>query len=332
MPVHLLLPSRYARWVTPRGWLQVRVADHPALEFLGLRHPLTLHPLPSPLGDAGLAEFVARLEGEPGSVVVASLVPKRVRGLLEERDVGYLDSRGNLHVVSPAGVIHAEGVPGARSAPAAGLGVHGVRAIQALLLDTDPVSVSALATKVSLSLAQTHAVLELLERHGLVRSTGKGPSRRRMVVDRTALLDWLETQPVAQRRDERLDVTVYARRPEDVWTRVDGELGRAGIRHALTGSAAAALLGSGPTNVITSAVRIDPEVRLETAAAELGATSTDRGANLRLIRDTGRVGTGLTEVRDNITVAPLVRIYLDAHGEPRGEDVASHFREAILGF
>ncbi len=332
MPIRLELPARYLRWVTPREWLQVGAADQPSLVFKGRRHPLTLHPLPAALGDTELRDFIARLPPRPGTLVVGSLIPRRARSLLEASEAGYLDSRGNLHLVSGAGVIHVEASPGASRERAAGLGAHGVRAIQALLVNAGPVSVSGLATRVSLSLSQTHSVLELLEASGLVQSTGTGPSRRRLVADRTALLDWLQAQPVARRAEQRLDVAVYARRPEELWALVEGKLAGAGVRHALTGGAAAALFGFGPSNVLTSAVRIDPDLRLETVAATLGARPTERGANLRLLRDTGRVGTGLTEERDSIRVAPQVRIYLDALGERRGEDVAQQFREAVLGF
>ncbi len=332
MPIELELPPTYARWVAPRGWLEVHVAAEPAVRFHGRRAPLTLHRLPQPLGEPELHAFVARLSRQGGAVVVSSILPAGTRRLLEAADVGYLDSRGNVHVALPTGVIHVDALPGVRRVAASGLGPHGVRAVQAILASGEPLSVSALAKQASLSLSQTHGVFQILESNGMVRPTGVGRSRPRVVVSPSELLDWLEVQPVARRRDQRLDVSLYARRPEELWSRVGELLGRSGIAHGLTGSAAAALLGCGPTTVLTSTVRIDPEVPLESAARALEAAPTDRGPNLRLVRDTGRVGSSLTEERGIVRLAPKVRIYLDALSERRGEDVARQFREVVLGY
>lgn len=331
MPVHLQLPERLARWVAPRPWLTVSVADVPALEFRGWRYPLSLQPLPA-TGDYEPYELARALSQHPGTVVVGALLPASVRAVLEESDVGYLDARGNLHVVVPTGIIHADGARSARRPVSSGLGVNGVRAIQDVLSRVEPFTVSELAKDASLSLAQTHAVLVLLESNGLIRSTGAGPSRRRSVPDRAQLLDWLESQPAARRAEQRLDVMLYGRTPQEVWAKAAQAFARAAVRYGLTGGAAASLWGCGPTNVLTSTVRVDPDVPLDDAARALGATVTDRGPNVRLIRDTGRVGTMTTDEKDGVRLAPKVRVYLDALRERRGEDVARHFREEILGY
>jgi hypothetical protein len=39
-----------------------------------------------------------------------------------------------------------------------------------------------------------------------------------------------------------------------------------------------------------------------------------------------------SDVKNGVRVAPIVRVYLDALGEKRGEDVANHFREVVLGY
>ncbi len=268
----------------------------------------------------------------PGAVVVCSLLPALARSDLEERGLGYLDSRGHIHIVTPTGIIHVEGAPAPRRELSSTIGVRSVRLVQEMLARDQPFTVSALARELALSLALTHGVLALLEREGLLTSRSAGATRWRSVSDRTLLLDWLEAQPVARRREPHLDLEVYGRHPADLWTRMAARLQGAGIAHALTGGAAAALHGSGPTSVATSFIRIDPQVPLETAAAALGGSAAERGSNVRLLRDTGQVGTLVTELVSGVPVAPRVRVYLDTLGERRGADVARQFREAILGY
>ena len=84
--------------------------------------------------------------------------------------------------------------------------------------------------------------------------------------------------------------------------------------------------------VPVSWVRIAPDVPLEKAASVLGAEPTDRGPNVRLLRDTGQVGCIGAERRNEIVVAPRVRVYVDALREKRGEAIAERFREVILGY
>ena len=191
---------------------------------------------------------------------------------------------------------------------------------------------SDLAKRAAVSLGQAHKLLTQLEGLGLVRSSGKGPGKRRVVKERAALLDWLEQQPSATRWEPSIDVALYARHPEELWSRVSTMLTRAGIAHALTGSAAASLYGVGPTSVPMSLVRISPKIPLEVAAQQLGAERTERGSNLTLLRDTGEVGCWHTETKNGIQTAPGVRIYLDSRSERRGEDIARQFREVVLGY
>lgn len=106
----------------------------------------------------------------------------------------------------------------------------------------------------------------------------------------------------------------------------------ANVAHALTGAAGAALYGAAPTAVPLSWIRITPGVPLDRVATILGAEHTDRGPNVRLLRDSGKVGCVGAERRDDVLVAPPVRVYLDALREKRGEAIAEHFREVILGY
>lgn len=337
--MRLRLPQTVAGWLPARPWLDIRVGSPPWIEVARRRVAIEIHPLASSMTDDQVAAALPRLSANARArmnVVTSPFLRRAVRDLLEARGVAYADSQGHIHLVWDGVLLHIDAPtpPSARHRPAEGLGPSGVRAVQALLQSPgdEPIQLSRLASQVGLSLSQTHTVLDRLEAVGLLRSSGKGSLRRRTLVDRTQLLDWLRAQPSARRREPRLDVSVYARRPEDLWRQVSTLLDKAGTAHALTGAAGCAAYGVAPTAVPLSMVRITPGVALETVARALGAEVTDRGPNLRLLRDTGEVGCVGAERRDGISLAPPIRVYLDALGEKRGEDLAQQFREVVLGY
>jgi hypothetical protein len=330
----LELPRDVARWVPPRPWLGVHSAVQPRLRVGKVVVPLELVRLPA-LSAEQLNDWAqsVRPKGHP-LIVYVPVLSRESRDLLEARNIGFVDSRGHVHLVWESGIIHVEPAPGQRAlAPSAqGLGASGVRLVQLLLETSEAESITDLSKRAGLSLSQTHKVLVLLEKEGLVGATGKGPARRRTVLDRTKLLDWLEKQRAARRRDRHLDVAMYVRKPAELWPELSRALGKAHIEHGITGAAGAALYGAGPTNVLLTRVRINPEVALEEAARALGAQVVDAGANVRLVRDTGQVGSRKTLDKGGARVADQVRVYLDAQSERRGEDVAQHFREVCLGY
>lgn len=343
MAVTLYLPEDIARWVPSRSWLRVDSSSQPRLEAEGARVPIDVRYLPSLSEPGVLARASTRTsstETRSLLVIAGSHLPRQLTDDLEAAELGYVDSTGRLHLPWAHGVIHVEphGKDRAgkdRAAPRVSqrtLGVHGVRAVQAMLEHPSDIKVSVLAARAALSASRVHTVLTMLEDEGLIRTTGSGPATTRDVVDRGRLLDWLAAQPAARRRERAVNAAVYARLPSDLLLRVRRALGAAEIAYALTAGAAAIALGAGPTNLLTTSVRISPETTLEAAFAAIGGEQTDRGANLRLIHDVGSVGTHETVERNGVHLAPRPRIYLDLLAERRGADLAAHFRETVLGY
>lgn len=337
MSIVLTLPEHLANWVRPRVWLRVKTGDTAFLAAEPWGTQFQVVKVPAGVDNDQLLGLLPKKKpkaSDPQPLVAGSFLRRDTRSLLEERGIAYIDSRGHVHLPWRHGLIHIDDAasPASKRMQPAQLGVHGVRAVQALLDQPREIQVSILAATVNLSLSRVHSLLKQLETEGLVRSSGSGPRTRRSVVDRTQLLDWLITQPTARRRERYLDVALYARTPGDVWKRVRERLGGGGVPHAFTGSAAAAALGVGPTNLPLSAVRVGPSWSLEDAARALDAETTQRGANVRLVRDTGMVGTMHPIEHEGVLLAPKPRIYIDALGERRGEDVAQHFREVSLGY
>jgi len=270
-------------------------------------------------------------------LVAARYLTPRARTMLEEKGLGYVDSRGATHIDMPGAYVHV--VPGAdepsirvEKAPP-GVGVVAVRAVQHLLSDVrHDWSVIELAKIADCAAGQAQNLFRRLETEGLVATVGRNRERTRHVTDPTALLDWLATVPAARRRRERLHIYVYGRDLEAV------------VRHllvastsapklAVTGAAAAALLGAPVTTTVnTIMVRVDPDFDLLETARLLGGNTAEAGANVVLVRDTGRLATQGMRLDQPLPVASEVRVYLDMLDERRGEDAAALFREQRIGF
>lgn len=270
-------------------------------------------------------------------IVVADRVPQHVRRALEKAGHGYADASGAIHIYRPGLLLHVEPQPmrpSAEASPTAGMGVVGVRVVQALLADPGREwSVGALAEAAASSLGGAHRVLAVLESDGLVTVGGQGPTRRRRVANPGTLLDWLATVPSARRIRERVHAFLYAPSPDALLSRVAKRAGDAGIPYAVSGAAGAAVLGARVASAIPQVmVRVDPDLALRQTVKALRAETVDSGANVLLIRDVGRLGVHGSTHTDSVAIAPAVRVWLDMLSEPRGEDAASLFREAILGW
>jgi hypothetical protein len=172
-----------------------------------------------------------------------------------------------------------------------------------------------------------------LEREGLLDARGRARSLRRTIADPGALLDWLATVPSARRIRERLPAYLYAADSADLITAIALRGSDAGLPYALTGTAAARVLGFTATTALSvTAIRVAPDVPLLQACAALRAEPAERGANIALISDLGRLGVHARQNCGTPVVGPPVRVWLDMLGEPRGEDAAAMFREAIIGW
>ena len=322
MEVVLSLPEGVADWLGSRPWLRVQQGESAALRWDTWSVPLELIRLE---GSVDRDQLLASLSSSKAAkralqVVTGAYLRHDLRDALESLNVGYIDRRGNLHLPWSGGVIHLElnlrhQFDGPQPDALLGLGVHGVRAVQALLTEPDDVQLTHLAGFAELSLSRTHSVLRNLEAEGLVRVTGKGPLTRRHIVDRSRLLDWLAAQPSARRRERQLDVAVYGRTPRDVWTTIRERLERAHIPHGLTGSAAAAVFDVGPDR----GGELDSSRISTFHARRRGRRYRSRKRPARRERPAyarhQMVGSSHTINRDGVQVAPLVRVYLDALSE-----------------
>ena len=321
--IKVRLGSTESRVHTATGQWHLRIFPHRSL-------------IEDPKDEAQLIhEIVKRENAQDIPLVAAPTIAAALRRALEQRDISYADAHGNLHLVAPGVFIHIELVDRKpRSANTlSSLGAVGIRAIQVLLREPHREwKVLDLCDVAGISLGQAHKLFALLEREGHLVSRGEGPQRRRIIRQPAGLLDWLAAQPSATRVHHRLLCTMYARSLPDLAVKATERLDAANVVHAWTGAAGAALLEAGPTAVPRAMLRVDPDVPLKEAARALEAQPTERGANLVLVEDTGRVGTLDVMPQRTSRVAPAIRVYLDMLGESRGRDAAAHFREVVLGY
>jgi len=284
------------------------------------------------------ARMLASLAGDERlGFVVGGRLPGHVRRELELAGCAYADGAGAVHIDIPGLLLHIEPPPnraGSTTLSPAGIGVVGVRVVQVMLAEPDRAwTVTDLAEEAVSSTGQAHKMLVRLESEGLITAEGRGPGRRRRVANAPDLLEWLAAVPTARRIRERLAAFLYSPDPDGLVTRVSAYALNTSLAYAVTGAAGAAVLGARVTTAAPLVmVRIDPRLDLHSAAKRLHAEPVDGGANLVLVRDLGQLGVHGSIHNGPVSIAPPVRVYLDMLGEPRGDDAAALFREAVLGW
>ena len=260
-----------------------------------------------------------------------------VRVELEHAGCLYADATGSVHLEAPRFLLHREkeSARTATTVPApTGLGAIGVRIVQQLLEEpTRGWAVLELAQAAGASTGQSHNVLKRLEQEGFVTEQGSGQHRRRHVSNPTDLLDWLARVPAARRVHRQLKTYRYAADPAALVSRLAHDATKADVPWALTGAAAARAMGASVVTALPVVmVRVPAAMDLLQTAGALGLEAVDVGANVQLIADVGEVGLHGSRHDGPVSLAPAARIWLDMLSEPRGEDAAALFREAVLGY
>ncbi|MCW2956583.1 MAG: transcriptional regulator [Thermoleophilia bacterium] len=304
----------------------------------GRRHALQLVPAKD-ITVTGSADARRLREADTDAVAIifAARLGRETRAELANDNNNYLDGHGHARIVLPDAVLLIEEPAMRKQAPARGVetvGHVGIRAVQVLIdADIDEWGTSELAAAADVSVGQVHNLFRVLEATGLLEADGDGPRRRRHLRDRSALLTWLEQhRTTVDPREAQLTGYVAARDPLRVAQKLAA---RGDERHrlAVTGTAAAALLGHPvTTRVGQSLVRVHAPAStpLELIADQLGIEPTKNAPNVTLIRDAGGVGTVRSANINGVPLAPPSRIYLDMFREGRGDDAAALFRQYVL--
>ena len=273
----------------------------------------------------------------PNLLVVAAATTAEARAILEQHGVAVVDGLGNAHVELPGLVLHTEGRrrrgDGGRAPAQARLAGKAGVAAQALLLDPErDWKVQDLAGDAHVSIGLAHRVLARLEREGLVAADGAGPRRVRRVVDRPALLD-LCAEENTDRGVRRARAYRLARDPRELAGAVSAALDAAGIGHAVTGAAAAALVAPFVTAVPVSEVWVDSLVTLDDVVAACDAETVDTGANLTFVQANGDEPLAFRRQVESTWIVNPVRLFSDLRRDPRrGREQAESLRQEVIGF
>jgi len=285
-----------------------------------------------------LAEYAKQLRGGAHLIVVARTTTEDARKLLDDAGVGLVDAAGNLHIQLPGIFVWAEGrreegQTGRGGEPPVRLtGKAGVVA-EALLTDVErDWKVQDLAERGGVSAALAHRVLVRLEREKLVEVKGAGPQRTRRVTNPTALLDlWAEElrdRGIRQERGFRL-----ARDPRGQAKTLSRLLVHAGVDHAVTGAAGAALLAPFITAIPVVDVWVTETADLDDVLGGIKADRVQEGHNLVVRQVPGDGPLAFRRRVGEVWVASPFRLFHDLRQDPRrGREQADRLREEVIGF
>ena len=270
-------------------------------------------------------------------ILVAERTSEGARQILEANGVAYLDGLGNASIRLPGvfirtGSFSAAAVIVERQPVKARLAGKAGLIAQALLLDRDRSwRVADIAAKAGVSTGLAHRVLARLEAAAILAADGSGPRKVRRITNPEALLDlWAEEE--RERGARRTAAFVLARPGARTAALLSERLAGAGITHAITGIAAAAILAPALTSVPVTQVRVAAAIPASDALKALEARQTEEGSNLVIVQGADDAELRFRHKVDGIWLAADTRIYLDSLRDPRrGKEQAQLFRESVLG-
>lgn len=309
------------------------------LRFAGVAQPIDIE-VKKYLNAATAWQLVRRVEeGPPGRylLVVTDQATAEARDILERHGIGVVDGGGNAHLKLPGLLLHIESRrrTGGAATPQRAIklsGKAGLTAQAMLLAPGRDWQIHDLAAEANVSDGLVHRVLGRMEAEGLVTTDGVGPARVRRLVNPTALLDlWVEEN--VDRAVVRTSAYRLGRTPQELVRRVVERLGKAHIRYALTGAAAAIELAPFVTSIPTVDVWVDAGLSSQEVARALDAEVVDTGANVVLSQTPGEEPLAFRQEHGEAWLVNPMRLYYDLRKNPRrGREQADRLRQEVIGF
>lgn len=285
-----------------------------------------------------VVEYAQHLPAGTHLLLVTRTSTEDARQLLEDHEIGIMDTQGNTRIQFPGLFLWTEGrlAPPPRERqkepPVKLTGKAGVAA-QALLGEPQRKwQVHYLAKTAGISMGLAHRVLVRLERENLIEAEGAGPTRTRRVVNPTALLD-LWAEEMRDRGVKQLRAFRLARDPQGQAKILSRALTEAKIAHAMTGPAAATRLAPFVTAVPLTDIWVTDAVTLDEVAAAARADVVREGPNIVLRQSPGDAPLAYSKKMNDIWVVDRFRLYYDLrHNPQRGREQADRLRTEVIGF
>jgi hypothetical protein len=265
-------------------------------------------------------------------LLIADETTAEARAILEDHGIAVIDGLGNAHIELPGLLFHLEGRRAPQHArPARLTGKAGVIAQALLLTPQREWQVQDVAEEADVAIGLAHRVLARLEDEGIVVTEGIGRRRVRRVANPTALLD-LWAEETADRPNRTLGY-LLAQSPQQLIRELGGNLGRAGIDHALTGAAAGSLVAPFITAVPVVEVWVAAGVAPEDLYDAAGVDPVAEGQNVVFLQGKDDAPLVFREKVKDVWVANRFRLYADLRRDPRrGREQADHLRQEVIGF
>ncbi len=264
---------------------------------------------------------------EATPVVAAGYLSARTRSLLDDFGVGYIDTTGNISIVSstPGMVVFTQGAENDPWPQDVGLqslrGRGAARAIRAIIDATPPFGTRELAGATSASAPTLSRVLDLLEREAIVTRRPRGP---------VLTVDW---QAVIRRWAEDYDQATSNRATTFLDPRglpsIEKKLRETKFGYAATGAFAAQRFNSiAPARTATIYVG-----DVAGAADRLGLRETEAGANVVLLEPFDPVVFERTTTRDGLRCVAASQLAVDLLTGPgrepsQGEKILEWMKES----
>ena len=286
----------------------------------------SIEPRSAPLVAEQILTLTASTMPDAIPVVAAAYLSPRTREMLDDFEVGYIDTTGNINIVSPApGLViftqGAESDPWPQAVDLQSLRGRGAaRAIRAIIDTAPPFGTRELAGATSASAATLSRVLELLEREAIVTRQPRGPV---LAVDwQAAIRRWAEDY---DQTNSNMATTFLD--PRGIPS-IEKKLQSAKLTYAATGAFAAQRFNPiAPAR--TATFYVDDVTRM---AERLGLRETEAGANAVLLEPFDPVVFERATTRDGLRcVAPsqlAVDLLTGPGREPsQGEEILEWMKE-----